>query len=77
MTLGIQRDPISGAIRSNIAATGAKRYGTNASGVATTGAVSKIGYIDREKRKRARNAANKRIGQMNSGAITPTSDLIQ
>lgn len=51
MAFGVTRDPLSGAIRANQAATGAKRYGANASTTATTGPVDKAGYAQRERDK--------------------------
>lgn len=66
MALGIQRDPLSGAIRSNYAATGAKRYGPGGSAAATSGPLPEEGYLDREAKKRARRAAIQRRVQMAS-----------
>lgn len=54
MTLGITRDATSGAIQSNVAAAGAKHYGVTGSTTATSGAVNKTGYLERDQRARAR-----------------------
>lgn len=54
MALGITRDATSGAIQSNVAAAGPKRYGVNGSTTATSGAVDKAGYLERDQRARAR-----------------------
>jgi hypothetical protein len=66
MALGITRDPLSGALRSNYAATGAKRYGANAGFTATEGPLPGEGYMDREAKRRARRRAIQRRMQMES-----------
>lgn len=71
MAFGVTRDPLSGAIRSNMAASGAKRYGANASSTATSGALPDEGYMDREAKKRARRQAIQRRMRMESqGSIS-------
>lgn len=57
MAFGVTRDPISGAIRANNAATGQNSYGATGSHTATTGAVDKTGYAERDAKKRARRQA--------------------
>lgn len=60
----VQKDPTSGALTLNLFATGAKTYGANGSHTATAGPVAKAGYAERERKKRARNAAvQRRLGQ--------------
>jgi hypothetical protein len=72
MAFGVTRDPISGAIRQNYAAAGAKRYGANGSFTATEGAVDPAGYDDREMRKRARRRTIQRRMQMDSQGSVST-----
>jgi len=77
MALGITRDPLSGAIRSNTAASGAKRYGASQSAAATTGSLPDEGYMDRKAKRNARRRAIQRRLQMQSqGSLaTPIGGL--
>jgi hypothetical protein len=71
MAFGVTRDPISGAVRSNQAATGKKLYGPGRTAAATTGPVDPQGYEEREARKRARKrVGSRRFAQM-AGGSTP------
>lgn len=55
MAFGVTRDPLSGAMRSNTAATGDRLYGLGRSRSANLGkTLDKTGYEEREARKRAR-----------------------
>ncbi len=72
MALGSRRDPVSGALQQNYAATGAKRYGENGSMTATSGALPPEGYLDRETKKRMRRRAIQRRVQQNSQASIAT-----
>ena len=73
----MRRDPLSGGIQQNFAASGAKRYGPNGSLTATTGGVDPAGYEDREQRRRMRRSAIQRRMRMESqGSIsTPLGGL--
>lgn len=79
MALGVRRDPFSGAIQQNFAASGAKRYGANGSATATTGSLPDEGYMDREARRRARRAAvQRRLRQESQGSIaTPLGGVLR
>lgn len=69
MAFGVTRDPMSGAIRSNQAASGIRQYGLGGSRRATSGAVDKAGYEEREMRKAARRRADqRRMAQMAGGS---------
>lgn len=69
MAFGVTRDPMSGAIRANQAASGIRQYGVGGSRTATTGAVDKAGYEERELRKKARRRADaRRMAQMAGGS---------
>lgn len=69
MAFGVTRDPVSGAIKSNAAATGKKRYGAGLSTAATTGPLDPQGYEEREARKRARKRVeSRRFSQMAGGS---------
>lgn len=69
MAFGVTRDPISGAIQANTAASGRKLYGAGRSAAATTGAVDPRGYEEREARKRARRRVEtRRYAQMAGGS---------
>lgn len=69
MAFGVTRDPISGAVRANAAASGAKRYGAGQSARATSGPVDPLGYQEREMRKQARRRADqRRMAQMAGGS---------
>lgn len=69
--MGVTRDPMSGSVRANFAASGAKRYGANGSFTATQGELGSEGYQDREARRRARRAAiQRRMRQESQGAIS-------
>lgn len=71
MALGLRRDRLSGGIQANYAASGSPLYGDNASHTATTGAVDKAGYEDREMRRRARRAAiQRRTERASQGSIS-------
>lgn len=47
----------AGGIEANQFATGKKKYGANQGTTATSGAVSKLGYITRDRKKAARKNA--------------------
>lgn len=61
MALGVSRDPLSGAVRSNQAATGKKLYGPGLSTRATAGPVDKTGYRERDLRAQVMRNAIKRM----------------
>ena len=73
MAFGVTRDPLTGQPRANNAASGANLYGANGSHTATTGAVEKTGYQERELNRKARRAAINRRMKMRSqpGLTTP------
>jgi hypothetical protein len=71
MAFGVTRDPLSGAVRANAAATGSKLYGAGRSTAATTGPVEKAGYEEREMRKRARKRIESRKFAVAAGGSTP------
>jgi hypothetical protein len=66
MAFGVTRDPLSGAIRANNAASGANLYGANGSHTATQGAVDGTGYEQRELQRKARRRAINRRMQISS-----------
>ena len=69
MAFGVTRDPMSGAIRANQAASGIRQYGLGGSTSATRGPVDPAGYEEREMRKRARRRADsRRMAQMAGGS---------
>ena len=69
MAFGVTRDPVSGAIRSNAAASGIRQYGAGGSTRATSGPVDPLGYQEREMRKAARRRQDqRRMAQMAGGS---------
>lgn len=61
MAFGVTRDPLSGAMRANAAATGSKLYGPGRTRSANLGqTLDKTGYEEREARKRARRRVSDR-----------------
>ena len=55
--MGMERNRFLGTPEFNSGATGNRRYGLNGGTAATSGAVSKDGYIEREQRAAARRRA--------------------
>lgn len=71
MAFGVTRDPLSGAIRSNTAATGRKQYGAGLTQAATRGPLDPGGYEEREMRKRARRRIEQRKFAQAAGGAAP------
>ena len=71
MAFGVTRDPMSGAIRANQAASGIRQYGFGGGNSATRGAVDKTGYEERDARKAARRRADNRRMAMMAGGSAP------
>lgn len=69
MAFGVTRDPLSGAMRANQAASGIRQYGLGGGMAATRGPVDNAGYEEREARKRARRRQDaRRFAQMAGGS---------
>jgi hypothetical protein len=71
MAFGVTRDPMSGAVRANQAASGIRQYGLGGSLSATRGPVDNAGYEEREMRKAARRRADSRRMAMMAGGSSP------
>lgn len=71
--MAMERNQYLGTPEFNSNATGAKQYGLGRGAAATSGSVSKDGYVERDQRARARRRAIQNRLQMASqpGTITP------
>lgn len=71
MAFGVTRDPLSGAMRANQAASGIRQYGLGGGTTATRGPVDPRGYQEREARKAARRRQDERRMRMMAGGSSP------
>jgi len=72
MAFGVTRDPLSGAVQANAAASGRKLYGLNRSTSANRGqTLDPAGYQERELRRKARKREESRRFAQMAGAPAP------